>query len=265
MATKCSPDIKYSEPDLSFPSLIELAFMRVLVIQHSAADSLAAAESVIAELGHEIITVRIDRQHPIPKSVDCDAMIMLGGPYPLTMENRPDWIANEQELVRRYVDGGRRILGICLGAQILASALGAPVRRNAQAELGWHTIRRTSDPSSLTDESLPSQMTVFQWHRDTFEIPNGAKHLYESDGCRNQAFSLSDRVYGFQFHLEADPRTIRAFLTVSKYRKLAGKGIQTEAEIMAGIERHLPGQRKHMSSFLAHLLPSAGTDPIHDS
>jgi len=192
-------------------------------------------------------------------------MIMLGGPYPLTMENRPDWIANEQELVRRYVDGGRRILGICLGAQILASALGAPVRRNAQAELGWHTIRRTSDPSSLTDESLPSQMTVFQWHRDTFEIPNGAKHLYESDGCRNQAFSLSDRVYGFQFHLEADPRTIRAFLTVSKYRKLAGKGIQTEAEIMAGIERHLPGQRKHMSSFLAHLLPSAGTDPIHDS
>ena len=103
--------------------------MRVLVIQHSAADSLAAAEAVIAELGHEVITIRIDCQHPIPKSVDCDAMIMLGGPYPLTMKNRPDWIADEQELVRRYMDGGQRILGICLGAQIIASALGAPVRR----------------------------------------------------------------------------------------------------------------------------------------
>jgi GMP synthase-like glutamine amidotransferase len=239
--------------------------MRILVIQHSAADSLAAAENVMAELGHEIITIRIDRQHPIPKSVDCDAMIMLGGPYPLTMENRPDWITHEQELVRRYIDGGRRILGICLGAQILASALGSQIRRNAQAELGWHTIRRNSDPSCLATESLPPQMTVFQWHRDTFEIPSGAKHLYESDGCRNQAFSLSDRVYGFQFHLEADLRTIRTFLTVSKYRKLTGKGIQTEAEIMAGIDRHLADQQKHMSSFLAHLLPSAGNDAIHEN
>ncbi len=239
--------------------------MRVLVIQHSAADSLAAAESVIAELGHEIITVRIDRQHPIPKSVDCDAMIMLGGPYPLTMQNRPDWIANEQELVRRYVDAGRRILGICLGAQILASALGATVHRNAQAELGWHTIRRTSEPASLADKSLPPQMTVFQWHRDTFEIPKGAKHLYESGGCRNQAFSLNDRVYGFQFHLEADLRTIRTFLAVSKYRKLAGSGVQTDTEIMAGIDQHLPDQTKHMSSFLARLLPSADTGTIHDS
>ncbi|OUX52489.1 MAG: hypothetical protein CBE43_00455 [Rhodopirellula sp. TMED283] len=234
--------------------------MRVLVIQHSAADSLAAAEAVIAELGHEVITIRIDYQHPIPKSVDCDAMIMLGGPYPLTMKNRPDWIADEQELVRRYMDGGQRILGICLGAQIIASALGAPVRRNAQAELGWHTIRRTSVPSSLVDESLPARMTVFQWHRDTFDMPNGAQHLYESDGCRNQAFSLEDRVYGFQFHLEADLRTIQTFLTVSKYRKLAGKGIQTEAEIMAKIDRYLPDQRKHMISFLNHLLPPAGTD-----
>ena len=239
--------------------------MRVLVIQHSAADSLAAAESVLVELGHEIITVRIDHQHPIPKSVDCDAMIMLGGPYPLTMETRPSWIANEQELARRYVDEGRRILGICLGAQILASALGAQVRRNVQAELGWHTIRQTSDASALALESLPKQMTVFQWHRDTFEIPEGAKHLYESDGCRNQGFSLSDRVFGFQFHLEADLRTVRTFLAVSKYRKLTGKGIQTEAEIMAGIDQHLSDQQEHMGSFLANLLPSADNDNVHDS
>ena len=81
-------------------------------------------KGVIAELGHEIITVRIDRQHLIPKSVDCDAMIMLGGPYPLTMDNRPDWIANEQELVRKYVDKGRRILGICLERKFSRPRLG---------------------------------------------------------------------------------------------------------------------------------------------
>jgi len=75
--------------------------MRILIIQHSAADSLAAAENVITTLGHEIITIRVDRQQPIPKSVDCNAMLMLGGPYPLTMENRPDWIADEQSLARK--------------------------------------------------------------------------------------------------------------------------------------------------------------------
>ena len=83
-------------------------------------------------------------------------------------------------------------------------------------------------------------------------------------GFINQAFSLDDRVYGFQFHLEADVRTIRTFLTVSKYRKLAGKGIQNEAEIMAGIDRHLPDQQKHLNFFLAHLLPSPDADTTRD-
>jgi GMP synthase-like glutamine amidotransferase len=230
--------------------------MRVLVIQHSAADSLAAAEDVILKLGHEIVTVRIDQQHPIPQTVDCDAMIMLGGPYRLTMDNRPDWMANEQKLVQKYIENGRRILGICLGSQILASALGANVRRNDQPELGWHELRRVSGQSNMVDANLPSQMTVFQWHRDTFEIPHGAQHLYESEGCLNQAFSLDDRIFGLQFHLEADMRTIRTFLAVSKYRKLAGKGIQTESEIMAGTDQHLTDQMKHMRSFLAQLLPA---------
>lgn len=234
--------------------------MRVLVIQHSAGDSLAAAETVISELGHEIITIRIDRHQSIPKVVNCDALIMLGGPYPLTMQNRPTWITDEQELVRRYMDADRRILGICLGAQILASAMGASVRRNTHAELGWHTVTSTSGQTSIANQSLPSQMTVFQWHRDTFEIPPGAQHLYESEVCQNQGFCLSDRVYGFQFHLEADARTIRTFLTVSKYRNLTGPGVQTETEIMASSDQHLRTQKKHMSSFLAHFLPADDAD-----
>jgi len=230
--------------------------MRVLVIQHSAADSLASAESGISALGHEIMTVRVDRQHPIPKSVDCDAMITLGGPYPLTMKHRPDWVAEEQILVRKYAESGRRILGICLGAQIVAAALGATIRRNEQAELGWHDVRRTAGDSSLVDRSLPSRMTVFHWHRDTFEIPDGAEHLYESETCKHQAFGLDDRIFGFQFHLESDMRTIQTFLAVSQYRKLVGKGVQTKSQIVSGIDQYLPDQMKHLNSFLTHWLPS---------
>ena len=229
--------------------------MRILVIQHSAADSLASAESIIKGLGHEIVTVRVDRQHRIPDSVDCDAMITLGGPYPLTMKERPDWIAAEQSLIRQYADHDRRILGICLGAQIVASALGAAVRRNEHAELGWHAIQRISDNSNMVNRSLPPQMTVFHWHRDTFEIPDGAVHLYESSTCLNQAFGLDDRIFGFQFHLEADIRTIRTFLAVSRYRKLDGKSVQTETQILEGIDQHLPNQSKQLHSFLSQFLP----------
>ena len=85
--------------------------MRILVIQHSAADSLASAERVLDALGHEIVSVRVDRQQPIPVSVECDAMIMLGGPYPLTAPRRPGWIVEEQHLVRKYIERDRRILG----------------------------------------------------------------------------------------------------------------------------------------------------------
>ena len=98
-------------------------------------------------------------------------------------------------------------------------------------------------------------MTVFHWHRDTFEIPDGAQHLYESETCHHQAFGLEDRIFGFQFHLESDMRTIQTFLAVSQYRNLAGKDIQTKSQILSGIDQYLPDQMKHMNSFLNHLLP----------
>ena len=235
--------------------------MRILIIQHSAADSLASAKSVIDALGHEIVAVRVDRQQPIPVSVECDAMIMLGGPFPLTAPHRPAWIAEEQDLIRKYAESDRRILGICLGAQILASALGATVQRNQQPELGWHEIRRTSRASSLANHGLPDQMTVFHWHQDTFDIPSGADRLYESSGCRNQAFSIDDRIFGLQFHLEADARTIRTFLAISTHRKLLGNGVQNKAEIMAEIPQYLPEQINHLRAFLSLLLPQQEANP----
>jgi len=235
--------------------------MRILVIQHSAADSLASAESLLHALGHELVQVRIDRQQPIPVSVECDAMILLGGPYPLTTPHRPVWMGEEQQLVRKYIERDRRILGICLGAQILASALGASVQRNEQPELGWHEVRRMSRESSLANHGLPDQMTVFHWHRDTFEIPPGAHRLFESTGCRNQAFCLEDRIFGLQFHLEADARTIRTFLAVSSHRELEGTRVQTEDQIMAGIPKYLPQQINHLTTFLSLLLPQQEAGP----
>ena len=200
------------------------------------------------------MSVRIDRQEPIPKTVECDALMTLGGPFRLTATHQPDWIAEEQELIRQYVDQDRRVMGICLGSQILASALGASVRRNHQPEVGWHTVTRVSDQSRIVNEAFPDRLSVFQWHRDTFEIPPGATRLLESSMCQNQAYTIDDRVFGFQFHLEADERTIRTFLAVSPLRNQQGAAVQTASEIMKGTLSYLPRQIDLLNSFLTRFL-----------
>lgn len=236
-----------------------VAVIRVLVIQHSAADSLAAAQRVLDCLGHEVSTVRIDRREPIPSSVEYDALMMLGGPYGMSASEVPDWIADEQALIRKYVDQDRRVMGICLGSQILASSLGAKVRRNEQPEVGWHRVTRVSEESAIARGAFPEQMTVFQWHQDTFEIPPGATRLFESSACVNQAYSIDDRVFGFQFHLEANERTVRTFVAVSPLRKRQSPSVQTESEILDGISTYLPRQVDRLTSFLSRFLPSEGS------
>jgi len=225
--------------------------MKILVIQHSAADRPAAVAELIDRLGHAVQTIRIDRQDAVPTTVDADALMMFGGAISLTSTELPPWVAQEQSLIRRYVNEGRRVLGICLGAQLLASALGAGVRPNRQPEIGWHEIERVDDSQSSNLAGVfPDRLTVLQWHQDTFEIPSGSTRLFKSQACDNQAFTIDDRVFGFQFHMEADPKTVRTFLAVSEKWKQQGPYVQSESEIAAGIETHLPAQTESLSKFL---------------
>ncbi|MFK8113520.1 MAG: type 1 glutamine amidotransferase [Rubripirellula sp.] len=229
--------------------------MKVLVIQHSAADRSAAVGEFLDKHGHSTQTIRIDKQDPIPNTVDADVLMMFGGACSLTGEEPPSWVAREQELIRRYVDRQRRVLGICLGSQMLAAALGAGVRRNHEPEVGWHTVRQVNP--TATASGLPDSMTVLQWHQDTFDLPSGATHLFESDACQNQAFCIDDRIFGFQFHLEANLKTCQVFLAVSSMPQREGSFVQTAPEITAGIEQHLEQQTQNLNSFLQRFLAPA--------
>lgn len=229
--------------------------MRILVIQHSAADSAAAAAPILDILGHEVATIRIDRGDNIPTAVEYDALLLFGGPHGLTNGEIPAWIAEEQALIQNYVDKDRKVMGICLGAQIVASALGAKVRRNEQPEVGWHRVVRVANDSQTSVDAFPEEMTVFQWHQDTFGIPTGATRLFESEACIHQAFGIDERVFGFQFHLEANERTVRMFQAISALSKKKGEYIQREEEVLAGITSHLPRQTDRLRSFLTRFLP----------
>lgn len=226
--------------------------MKILIIQHSAADFPATAGEVIERLGIPVETLRVDKHDPYPETADADALIMFGGGISLTADELPPWVAQEQQLVRRYVNEGRRVLGICLGSQMLAAALGCEVRRNREPEIGWHAIERVeSAASSKLASEFPDPLTVLQWHQDTFDIPPGARRLFRSEACDNQGYAIDDRVFGFQFHLEASARTVRTFLAVSNVWKQQAPYVQSEAEINAGVEAYLPTQAETLERFLS--------------
>ncbi len=235
----------------------EWCLVKIQIIQHTAADSPATAGDVLEHLGHQVEITRIDRGDAVPSQAVADGLMMFGGGASFTGgDPLPSWVEPERELIRRYNEEGKRIVGICFGSQLLASALGASVHRNRQAEVGWHPIAKVDPaPSGIVTRQLPDEMTVFHWHQDTFEIPDGAQRLYCTGACDNQAFVLDDRVFGFQFHLEANERTVRTFLAVSKLWRQSSPSVQSEAQILGGIDDILLEQQAHLKKFLMALFP----------
>jgi GMP synthase (glutamine-hydrolysing) len=143
---------------------------------------------------------------PLPDIAAYDALIFLGGP--MSVNHPLPFLRREMELIRQAVARRQPILGICLGAQLIARALGAMVRRNSSSEIGWYGLHFT--PAAMDDRLFHglSTETVFHWHGETFDLPPGAELLASSALCRNQAYRIGQRVYAFQFHLEVTPEMI---------------------------------------------------------
>ncbi len=225
--------------------------MRVQIIQHDAADAPAAVLPILDRLGHHVSITRLDRGDAMPCEADHDVLMMFGGGISLASKEPPPWVEPEKSLIRCYVDRGRRVLGICLGAQLVAAALGASVRRNQEPEVGWHQVSKVDGAIETgVASSLPKRMTALHWHQDTFEIPAGARRLFQSPATRNQAFSIGDQVFGFQFHFEANERTVRTFVAVSSLLRREGRFVQSKEEILQGIECYLKTQNEQLCEFV---------------
>ncbi|QDT08304.1 type 1 glutamine amidotransferase [Planctomycetes bacterium K23_9] len=228
--------------------------MKILAIQHDAADPPAHAGTVVQELGHDLTVVKLDRGDTIPATADADLLMTFGGAISLSDSDLPDWVAAEQDLIREYARTGRRVLGICLGSQMVAVALGATVQRNRGPEVGWHKVQPIGTADSAIAKIFAEESTVFHWHRDTFGIPDGADHILKSDGCDHQGFTIEDRIVGLQFHLEANEKTVNTFLFVSGLWRQDSPFVQSEIAITEGIQTHLPHQQELLEQVLEQLL-----------
>ena len=160
--------------------------------------------------GHAFSETRLFSGEKLPDPDSYDLLVVMGGNMNIYDEEHYPWLAEEKNYLKTVIDSGTKVLGICLGAQLIASVLGADVTQHTVTEIGWFEVEKTADAETTTLGSrIPDRFLVFQWHGDTFTIPDGAVHLFTGAGCANQGFLYEENVLGLQFHLEITGRIIR--------------------------------------------------------
>lgn len=210
--------------------------MNVHYLQHVPFEGLGSIEDWVRRRGHSLGATHFYRGDSPPGVHAVDLLVVMGGPMNIYEEADYPWLAQEKRFIERAIDAGRRVLGICLGAQLVADVLGAKVCRNADKEIGWHPVEKT-EPALELFSAFPQRTEVFHWHGDTFDIPAGAKHAARSAGCANQAFVYDERVVGLQFHLEMTPSGARQIIAHSASDLVEGRYIQTPREMLADTSR----------------------------
>lgn len=186
--------------------------MNIIVFRHFDFDDPAAIVDWAEKGGHNIRILDPSKEIKQAQLELMDLLIILGGPMSVYQEREYPWLIEEKVFVREAIDRGIKVLGICLGAQMIAELLGGTVRPNDEKEIGWHTMRRTAERHPWL-AALPETFTSFSWHGDTFTLPAGARNLVYSDACGRQAFAYGEHVLGLQFHLETTPVCIDRMLS----------------------------------------------------
>ncbi|MGI9289853.1 MAG: type 1 glutamine amidotransferase [Gammaproteobacteria bacterium] len=187
---------------------------RLLVFQHVPHEILGTFNPLLKQAGFRIRYINFGRTPDEQPNVEkYDGLIILGGPMCVDQTDSHPHLLTEIKAIETAMQNNMPVLGICLGAQLIATTLGAKVKRNPVKEIGWYDVTPTEvgtkDPLFSCFNGTEK---IFQWHGDTFEIPHGGEHLATSPECTNQAFRYGERTYGLQFHLEVDEPLIQRWL-----------------------------------------------------
>ncbi len=206
-------------------------FMRAHVLQHVPFENLGSIAPWLEMQRAQISYTRFFEADPLPDPKSIDMVIILGGPMSANDEKKLRWLIVEKQFIRDAAARGIPVLGICLGAQLIAAAMGASVFRNPLKEIGWFPVRGLPVPAG--NFLFPEESVVFHWHGETFDLPPRAVQLATSAGCENQAFQLNRNVLGLQFHLETTPASVSALLDYCRDELVPGPYIQNADELTA--------------------------------
>lgn len=228
--------------------------MHAHVFQHVPFEGLGSIEHWLNAASAQISYTRFYERGILPNPEAPDLLIIMGGPMSVNDEQEHPWLVQEKAFIRDFVQRGKPVLGICLGAQLIANAFGGQVFPNTHKEIGWFDVRAVPHlPSHVFKFPLASK--VFHWHGETFSLPEGAVHLASSHACANQAFQLN-RAIGLQFHLETTPDSALHMVNHCSHELVAAPYIQNETTILSATRSDYQNINELMAKVLGYLLPN---------
>jgi len=208
--------------------------LNIHYLQHVHFEKLGVIEDWCYEYGHQLNATKFYENFVLPKLSEFDILIVLGGPMNIDNTNEFPWLKQEKEFISKAIVANKIVIGICLGAQLIAQILGSKIIKNPDTEIGFFNIELTAEGknSNILSE-FERRNTVFHWHGDTFDIPKDAINLASSHACKNQAFLYKNNVLGLQFHLEMMPGNIKEIIEYNRDELTDSEYIQSENEIIS--------------------------------
>ena len=231
--------------------------MRAHYFQHVAFEGLGIIEPWLRRAGYAISGTQFFNSETLPGIDDVDLLVVMGGPMSAKDELKYPWLAQEKAFIRTATEAGKPVLGICLGAQLIAEAMGGEVFPSSVKEIGWFPVEAVRTESAGLFQ-LPKEVDVFHWHGETFSLPPDAVRLAKSKGCANQAFQIGGNVIGMQFHLETTPVSAQALVEHCSDELMRGEYIQSAEEILSAPQERYFRVNSLMEKILVHLHTSNG-------
>lgn len=203
--------------------------MKAFIIQHVPFESPAAIENWLSSEAFNLNYIRLYENYSFPSIKEVDWLIIMGGPMSVNDEAEYPWLKEEKLFIKNCIEAGKIVFGICLGAQLIANSLGSRVYAGKNKEIGWFPIQAEKNESLI-----PDNITVFHWHGETFDLPEGANLLASTPVCRNQIFKLGNNVIGMQCHLEMTETSIAGMIENCSHELQPAPFVQTADEIKNG-------------------------------
>lgn len=228
--------------------------MRIHYLQHIAFENPGMILTWAKENQYPVSATLLYKDERLPGQSEFDWLIVMGGPMNIYEEEQYPWLLAEKEFIKAAIEQGKVVIGLCLGAQLIADVIGGKVIKNQYKEIGWFPVTLCEQASNYPQFSFfPPSPVVFEWHGDTFvDLPEEAVLIATNEACKNQAFLYRDRVYGFQFHLENTMKIIEDLIENCGDEMQPERFIQSAGEIKAH-QDYIEQNNKWMKTFLTKL------------
>jgi GMP synthase-like glutamine amidotransferase len=227
--------------------------MRLHIVQHVEFEPPSAVALFAAQKNFRLTKTCFHKNQSLPDMASFDALVILGGPMSVGDEEKFPWLTSEKKFIAMAIQQNKTVLGICLGAQLIAEVLGGEVCRHTKKEIGWFPVTLTpAGKKHPLLQGVPEEFLPMHWHSDTFSIPKGAQHLASSHACVNQAFVYGERVVGLQFHLEFDLKSIERLISRCGDELDASETTQTPSMLLNG--SNILASNKLLQTVLSNLL-----------